>query len=85
MGQNCDILEDALERYWGILQRFYRQKTKDIYKYKKKDHFLRMTYDAKYEGDLQNLGVYLQLPCSSEDLPDFGMDEKCEFTFFIRT
>lgn len=38
-----------------------------------------MKYDIKFGGDLPSLGVYLQLPCSSEDFPTFDMDEKCEF------
>lgn len=71
----CQLLEEAVERYTNIIQTKNR-KVKSIY------YPLSSCFDFANEsflGYLNNLEIELNGPCDDTLYPFYGMDEECEF------
>lgn len=74
--ENCDILEDALTRYWGLLVAESASSRESARYLNRRKSLLSIVEDANFSGYLETLDVYLLNAC--EEYPHFGMDEECK-------
>lgn len=75
INKNCDILQDALTRYWGILLADSAIRSHSA-KHLKRKKLLEVIEDNNFGGYLESLDVYLHNEC--EDTPHPNMDEECK-------
>ena len=80
-GNRCDILEEAVSRYYNMI--FHPTRGKGVEKrFEKLFEQVRHGWEASelFRGYLDTLSIDLQKPC--DIYPSFSMDESCKLTVF---
>lgn len=77
----CDFLQNALDRYWKILQQD-TQLVLDSAEYRQGDIKLRTSMED-FIGYLHHLEVNLTGVCLDDEYPSLQMDESCKKMLFV--
>lgn len=79
----CDFLQNALDRYWKILQQD-TQMVLDSLQYRQRDiKFKTLMEEDGFIGYLENLEVNLTGLCPDDEYPSLPMDESCKKMFIV--
>lgn len=74
LGETCDLLEDAIDRYTRLIYESYFARDAVDGDNKVDSEFK----DPNFNGYLKSVGVLLNTACTNKDNPTFKMNEQCK-------